>query len=83
MQTEPQVSARKLLMLAALLGSMGISACNNDDDTAPGEPTASASQTVLSLAAAGSEVAEPFPVNDGAFSFDDTSEQTPPIPLAR
>jgi hypothetical protein len=82
MQTEPQVSARKLLMLAALVGSMGISACNNDD-AAPGEPTASASQTVLSLAASSSEVAEPFPVNDGAFSFDDTSEQTPPIPLAR
>lgn len=70
-----------LLAASALLLVAG---CDDNDGlpTVP-PPIAPTTLAVLDLAGDTSEVADPFPINDGAFTFNDTSETTGPTAINR
>lgn len=69
-----------LVSTAALL----LSACGNDTSSDGGLPVVTpTSQTVTQLAGSSSEDGEPFPVNGGAFAFNDTNETRDPTPINR
>ncbi|SFF39188.1 hypothetical protein SAMN04488120_103158 [Fontimonas thermophila] len=72
---------RLLRLCVPLLAAGMLAACGDDDD--PPAPQASATARVLAIAAQDDEVGEPFPVNDGAFVFDDTAETTEPVSINR
>ncbi len=69
-----------LLAASALLLVAG---CDDNDDLPTVPPAAPTTLAVLELANDTSEVADPFPVNDGAFTFNDTSETTEPNAINR
>lgn len=76
------MNRKTLLQAAAAAGTalllMG-SSCSNDSFIQP--PLVMDTALVLQVARATSETAEPFPVNNGAFVFSDTSEVTDPVPV--
>ncbi len=75
---------RTLLAAPLVLGSaLLLGACSDNDDRAVAPPDTTATDIVIELAAQTDEVGEPFPINDGAFVFDDTDEGTEPAPLDR
>jgi hypothetical protein len=78
------MTIRRTLLAAplALGGALLLGACS-DNDRADAPPDQTATDAVIELAAQTDEVAEPFPINDGAFVFDDTAEGTEPAPLDR
>ncbi|TJY56641.1 hypothetical protein E4T66_18945 [Sinimarinibacterium sp. CAU 1509] len=64
-----------------------LSACGNDDNGSGGgntpPPSSSTTAAVAGLAQSSPEDAEPFPINDGAFAFNDTDDTTDPLPVSR
>ncbi len=68
---------------AVLVGATVLFAAGCDSNNNPARGADGTTATVLDLARYTSEVADPFPVNDGAFAFDDTSERTDPIAVNR
>lgn len=73
---------RLLRLCIPLFAATLLVACGDDDD-GPAAPQANATERVLEIAAHGDEVGEPVPVNDGAFVFDDTAENTEPVLINR
>ncbi|MES0872549.1 hypothetical protein [Sinimarinibacterium thermocellulolyticum] len=72
---------RAFQICIALLATGLLVACDDDDDRAP--RSQSSTQRLIVIASQTDETAEPFPVNDGAFVFDDTAENTEPVPITR
>ncbi len=68
---------------AVLLGAAALLAAGCDSNNSPARAAEGTTATVLDIARSTSEVADPFPVNDGAFAFNDTSERTDPIAVNR
>jgi len=68
---------------AVLVGATVLLAAGCDSNNNPARGADGATARVLDIARSTSEVADPFPVNDGAFAFDDTSERTDPIAVNR
>jgi hypothetical protein len=77
------MTIRRRLLTASLVlgGALLVGACSDDDNRVFGPPDPTATDTVIGLASQTDEVAEPFPINDGAFVFDDTAEDTEPAAL--
>jgi hypothetical protein len=69
--------------LLSLCAGLLLTACSDNDDRAAALPDPSATDMVIELAAQTDEVGEPFPINDGAFVFDDTAEDSEPAALKR
>lgn len=74
---------------AAAVSACGLllSACGNDYNGYGGgdmpPPSSSTTAAVAGLAQSSPEDAEPFPINDGAFVFNDTDDTTEPLPVSR
>ncbi|HEX4895341.1 MAG TPA: hypothetical protein VFV11_03320 [Solimonas sp.] len=73
---------RAHLFRASALVALGLvlsaSRCSDDDD-----PVRSTTARVAAIAAQPDDTGEPFPVNDGAFVFNDTRDTTDPRPINR
>lgn len=77
---------RSSLQTALLVAAAGLllSACGNDISGDSSTPTVTpTSQTVTQLSASSSESGEPFPINDGAFAFNDSNETRDPLAINR
>ena len=75
-----------VLAVAGMAGLSLLTACSDDPSPAPSlvsTPVQASTQTVLGLARASSEVADPFVVNAAMFQFNDTSETTDPVSINR
>jgi hypothetical protein len=75
------IPRRLLAAPLALGGALLLGACSDDDNRVFAPPDPTATDTVIGLASTTDEVAEPFPINDGALVFDDTAEDTEPAAL--
>lgn len=74
------MSARSRYAGLLLASSLLLAGCGDGGVEMPAVPT---SLTVSGLAATSSEDGEPFPINDGAFAFNDTSDFTEPRRINR
>jgi hypothetical protein len=80
------MTMRKLCL--PLIAAAGLAACSDNDNRSfppdpPPPPVQTATERLIELAAQTDEVGEPFPVNDGAFVFNDTVEDTEPVAINR
>jgi hypothetical protein len=62
-----------------LLAALMLSGCDNNGGGGP----APSSSDVAAIPATSSEASEPFPINDGAFAVNDTSETSDPRSINR
>ncbi|MGQ0502061.1 MAG: hypothetical protein ACT4P0_05535 [Panacagrimonas sp.] len=72
----PTATLRSILVL----GALGLSACGGGGSSGNGNPVSSTGD-VQAIAATTDDTGRPMPINDGAFTFDDTSETSRPQPI--
>lgn len=72
---------RQLLLVAATSGALILGACggsgNNDRDRDPANST----NQVLAIASTPDDTGAPISINNGAFVFNDTREDTDPVSI--
>lgn len=73
----PSAIFRSLLVLAAL----GLSACGGGSGGGGNGTPVSSTDNVQTIAASTDDTGPPMAINDGAFTFDDTSESSSPQPI--
>ena len=74
-----------LILLGACTTDNPNAGFDGNDDRQPDapDPVVSTTSRVLETARTENDTGEPFTVNDGAFSFNDTSEFTDPVSINR
>ncbi len=75
------MTVRKILLPLSML--VFLSACDNNNRLSLEPPVQTATDRILAVASQPDDVGEPFPVNDGAFAFDDTAEDSEPVTVNR
>lgn len=66
-----------------LLAVSLVAACGDSGRRSSTPPAQTTTERLIELASRTDEVGEPFPVNDGAFVFNDTADDTEPVPVNR
>ncbi len=82
---------KKALIYTALgVTLLGTAGCfdsrnpNNDNPAPPpAPPPASTTSQLITTASSPDDIGEPFSINDGAFAFNDTRDDTDPVPINR
>ena len=83
MKASIRSSRSAALGLALLSSALLLGGCDNGGGGGGGGAPDSSTSAVTRAASTSSEDAEPSPINDGAFVFNDTSETSDPVAINR
>ena len=74
------LNSRQLLLVAATSGALILGACGGGNNGRNRDPASSTNQ-VLAIASTPDDTGAPISINNGAFVFNDTREDTDPVSI--
>ena len=74
------LNSRQLLLVAATSGALILGACGGGNNDRNRDPASSTNQ-VLAIASTPDDTGAPISINNGAFVFNDTREDTDPVSI--